>query len=403
MNKQVLKGKNIRLKIMIFALIVFAFIVAMMPGSDGDGDVTDKLVLISVGVDYEDGMLTLSGTTVLPKAGADGGQVVTVPVSASGESLMQCISNLEKKTGKSAELGLCGVVVIGENLAGEGVKTTAAIMLSDSIVSPGAYVVQTEGHTAEEVIRASTQFADSSAGALTQIIKDAKKSTGSSTVSLLEFVSQSFGKSHSAYAPVLDFEKAEKVSGGSAGEGVDPKDKFQPKEVSKTAMYVDGKMVGILSGDASRGFSLSNKHITKGEITVTDFTVADVDVGTISGLLGGLKYGLKVDFSNGKPTAVINVGAEMKSIDRERVNAVAMEKNLSTEDVEKAYKDNFKREITSWLEKAVAESKRTKCDIFGIEQDLYRFKTSEYKKFVGSGKTVLDEAEIGIKVEVTLS
>ena len=175
--------KDLRLRIAAIVLTVLAIAMMMFPGVDGDGDITDKLVAVAMGIDYTDGMLNVTINSVLPKSGEEGG-VESVPVSQRGESVEKCLDGIEKKTGRSLELGLCGVIVVGDELAREGMLSVMSILLSGALVSPGVYVVQADGDSAENIIRTS---------ALTQLVKSAEKSIGGCPVTLLKFVSDSVG------------------------------------------------------------------------------------------------------------------------------------------------------------------------------------------------------------------
>lgn len=404
MDKNKLRNKNVRSRIIAAVVAVVAILISLAPGVDGDGDITNKFVAIVLGLDYDDGALTVTMTSLLPEPGsAEGGTVVSVPVSASGASITECFHNIEAKTGKSLELGLCGAVVIGDGIAKEGVLTTASILLSGAIVSPGAYLVQADGVSAEDVIRKSTLLTYNSSTILSELIKNAEKSTGNIPVTLLKFVSDSSGKAESAFAPIVTMREAPKLSGDAGGEsGGGGNEKFEPMEISRSALYKRGRLVGSLSTEASRGLSYSDKHNTKGALVCRDFVLSGVNVGTLSASVTKCGFSVDTSIKDGIPSARLKVSVSLKATDRERVNAVAMQKNLTYAQLDDAFRENFSKVVESEVRKAYEEAKSFDCDVFEIEQKLYRFHTKDYKKFVETGKSLLEECNTEITAEITV-
>ncbi len=401
MNKRGFKTKNARLRIAAVVLVVFCLIVSFFPGADGDGDITDKLVLVSLGMDFDGNAITVSATSILPDgSSSEGSTVKSVPVSAKGKSVAECIVKMSQMTGKSVELGLCGVVILGDGIAKEGVSTVMAELLSSSMVGPGAYLVQAYDSTAEDVIRKSTMLADNSVTILTQLIKDAEKNTGVSTVTLLDFVSSCFGKGNSAHAPIISVKEANELSGN--GENGGDGKKFECESITRTALYKKGKLVGMLSEDAAAGFSYTDKDVEKGVLVKERFDADGTDIGTVSGMIAGRKYGLKTYFENGKPHADIRVTVVVKTADRERINALAMQKGYSAEQIEEFYEKNFSEEVEKKVCAAYSEAFEQGVDIFEIEQHLYRHHVKEYNRYIATGGDVLKEVEVNIDCKAVM-
>lgn len=400
MQSNKLKEKNLRSRILVFVIIAFALVMTLFQGVDGDGDITNKLVAVALGVDYEGGLIKVTLSSVLPKPGSsEGGAVVSVPVSASGESIAKCLYEIERTTGKSMELGLCGVVVLGEKLAQEGALVTASVLLSGVDVSPGAYLVQADGCSAEEIIRKSTSLTYNSATVLTMLMTNAEKNTGISTITLLRFVSDSYGKTRSAYAPLISMKEANKLS-GSAEEGGSG-EKFETQSISRCALYKGGVLVGKLSEKASRGLSYSDKHSKKGALVCPDFLIDGINAGTLSAEIASGDVKIKTRFDNGVPRAEIEVELTLKSGDRERVNAVAMQKNLSVEQIVQAFDKNYNEVLKSEVTAAYEEAKQYDCDVFGLEQNCYRSHTKQYGKYSDSGNFFRDcKTTIKTKIKI---
>ena len=84
--------KNARLRFTSIAVVILAIVMLMFPGVDGDGDITDKLVAVAMGIDYDGGALTVTVNSVLPVSGGESGSVTSVPVSQSGKSVAECLA-----------------------------------------------------------------------------------------------------------------------------------------------------------------------------------------------------------------------------------------------------------------------------------------------------------------------
>lgn len=409
-----LKSKNLRNKILAAAIALLALIIAMLPGADGDGDITSKLIVVAMAIDYEDGEIKTTVSAAVPKPGSsESSSVVGVPVSAKGGSVAGCLSDIERKTGKSPETGLCGVIIIGDELAKRGINTVLSEILSDGTVSPGAYLAQADGCSGEQIINRAASLEFDSATVLTELMTGATKNTGAKTVTLLQFVSDSASLSKCATVPLVSIKKADDNSGGAAKEGGDGgnggsgsdngKEKNEPCEIDTAALYKKGVMVGKLDKTASRGLSYFDSHTRKGALVCPDFVIGGRNVGTLSGEISSVKLKNQTSFSGGKPKSLLKVKVMLKGADRERVNAVAMDENLSPEQINDAYKRNFERQIESEVRAALDQSRALGCDVFETEQKLYRFHTDKYKEFIRGGGNVLGDCEFEIKAEITVS
>lgn len=406
-DKRNLKDKNTRNKIMAFAILIITLIMAMAPGAHGDGDVTNKLIAVAMALDYEDGEIKTTISAAVPKPGSsESSAVIGIPVSGKGKSVAECLSNVERKTGKSLETGLCGVVILGENLAKEGAQVVLSTVLSAGIVSPGAFLAQADGTDGEEIIKQSTALQFDSATALTELMSGASKNTGSKVITLLQFVSDGASINKTAVAPLVSMQKAQSAGGGSGGseEGAlgGESASFEPCEVEKNALYKGGRLVGKLDEEASRGLSYSDVHTEKGALVCPDFVIGGRNVGTVSGEISSVKFANSVRFDGDTPHSVLDVKITLKAADRERVNEVAMQKNLSPDEVNEAYKRNFERRIKNEVEKTLSQSLALDCDVFETEQKLFRFHTKKYKEFARSGEKVTKACRFEVKTEITI-
>ena len=95
LDKNKLKSKKLRNKIVACCVAVLALVMTMTPGADGDGDITGKLIAVAMAIDYDQGMLKTTVSAALPKPGSsEGGSVVSVPISGSGQSVAACMSDI---------------------------------------------------------------------------------------------------------------------------------------------------------------------------------------------------------------------------------------------------------------------------------------------------------------------
>ena len=411
LDKNKLKSKNLRNKIVACCVAFLALVMTMAPGADGDGDITGKLIAVAMAIDYDKGMLKTTVTTALPKPGSsEGGSVVSVPLSGTGESVAACLSDIERKTGKSLETGLCGVVIAGDELAKQGLKVVLSVLLSSGTVSPGAYFALADDCDGSEILKESASMNFDSATILTELMTGATRNTGAKPVTLLQFVSDSSAKAESATAPVIAMEKndgdAQSGSGGEESGGGSPggeEQKSEPRPINRNALFLSGKLVGKLSREASLGLSYYDAHTQKGALVCPDFIIGDENAGTLSGEISKVSLSNKAFFTGGTPHSLLTAKITLKAADRERVNAIAMRKNLSPDQINAAYKSNFERCVKNSIEKTLSESIALGCDVFETEQKLYRFHTKEYKRFVSSGRKVLDECKFEVIAEITVS
>ena len=178
--------------------------------------------------------------------------------------------------------------------------------------------------------------------------------------------------------------------------------KYKANGMERLAVYKDGKLIDKLTPLQSKGLSWSDNHVKQGVMVKENFTVDGENVGTVSAELAKKSFGLSVRLEDGKPTAEIKVKATFRSADRERVNKVSERKGIKAKRLDEIYEQNFKEEIEKQIYSALEYGKNNGVDLFGVEQEFYRFKTKKYKSYIESGGKILDECDITLKVSINI-
>ena len=400
-----LKRKNLSLVISGIAVLAFALVLTFYPSAvDNNGDLTNKLLIVTIGVDVTKDGLTVSGVSAEPQAtGSDGGVVVTTPVSASGRSINECITKIGQRTGKTVDLGLCGVIVLGPEVAREGVTTLLETVLTENLVSPGAFLVQAEEQTAKQFIERSTKLAGSSAVVLTSLIKEAQSNTDVTATTLLRFLSDVEGESECACIPLIS--ATEVKSGGgeqaqSGGSGSEQKYEVQP--IERLAVFKKGRLIDKLTVTQSKGFTWLDKHTEKGTLVCENFIFQGENLGTVSADLVGRSCRVKAKFDGDNPVVTLKAKAKLKSADRERVNKISKDKKVNAKAVDLSYEENFKKEIENQINATLEFCKKNDCDLFGFSVQLYRFRNREYKRFRESDRNLLEEVDVSVEIKVEI-
>ncbi len=396
-------------RVLMWLFLVFFCLLFFFPSVlNREPQIQTKLLITAIGLDRaEDGEMEFSGIAVLPSTG-DTAQVKSVTVTNKAPSIAECIENVSEQYGKQAELGLCGLVVIGESMDSENILPHMEFLLASAYVSPGTYLIHTTSSKAKELLEFASSQNPSTAEILSSVVEFNNKTARITTRTLLEFLSESHSESQASVLPSVKVSATKKSNNGeqsSEGEGKQSGGDSDTKRSAVSSLntaiiYNKGQHVGRLSDSQTLGFNLATNEAGKGLMVLDDFSVDGYHLGRIECLVYSSKFKHKSYFDKDVPVFDINIEVTLQFQDQHKIIRVWQQNGKNDEDVINPLIKAFEEKIKSDVISAFNYSQSISADIFAVKTEFYRYHNSRYKQIQKSGD-ILDLVKPTVSVKVS--
>ena len=389
-------------RVIIGLCLLFFCLLFFLPSVlNRDPQIQTKLLITAIGIDVaEDNDVEFSGIAVLPATG-DTAQVKSVTVTNKAPSLAECIENISEQYGKQAELGLCGLVVVGESTDSENLLPYMEFLLSSAYISPGTYLIHTTSSKASELLEFASSQNPSTAEILSSVVEFNNKTARITTRTLLEFLSESHSVSNSSVLPSVKVSKIENQSSSDAktsGGDSDTK-RSAVKSLNTAIVYQNGKKVGDLNDAQTLGFNLATNESNKGLLVLDEFSADGFDLGRIDCWVYASKNKKTVYFDNGTPIFNVSIDVTLQFQDQHKIIRAWQRNGKREEDIInpliKAFEEKIKANVISAFEK----SQSMGADIFSVRTEFSRYHYNRYKQIQKNGDIfVLAKPRVSVKV-----
>jgi Ger(x)C family germination protein len=394
-----------RILLLILALFTFLF----FSNDFGLIDIQKTAIVLAAGIDAgENGGYTVSAEIAVAEASTGGRQVNEVTVSGEGETVAQAFRDINLKTGCFPKISFCDLIVLGEEVVQEDVFNVLGFFLRNEYMSDNCLLAACEGKAAD-ILSSPIPVDGMTAIGLQKILSTEAKEAGNiSTVNLKDFAVGYYSDHKSSYMPYI--RKVPQPEGGGqqgqngqSGQGGQTAGEFalpvaqttDPSaenmfNAAMTAVFYEGKEVGILTEEESFAFNLVSNHIRLATIDVPyQDKIYALGLKNIKG---------KVCFSlqNNVPTLEIELRANAQTTDTSRAESIEeVTQYLSV-------KEGVLRETEKILKEALLSAfencRAVRCDLFEVVNKLKKCESRYY----GSYKDiVLDRTVPLISVTVT--
>ncbi len=386
--RNLIKTIPMKLYVLLAAVILFAF----FSNDFGLVDIQKTAVILAAGVDRSEEGFTLTAQIAVPK-GSDRSQGGTssVEIDAEGKTISDCVSLIFSKTGWVPKLVFCDLIVIGENAAKEDVISYLNYFLRSEYMPDSCKLAVCEG-TAKELLSSTSAIDDASSLAIDKLFSDAAEKSGNvMTNTLKDFAIGYYGASKSGYLPYIRMTDQDGSqdpaggTGGTGGTGAQQSEKIYSAE--ETAIFSEGRMVGLLPREQTLAFSLLKGNVEAGTLNVPD---RDETV-TLSVLKneGGIDLEMK-----GAPIAKLDLSVMVRLCCR---GTTAPMQDISSDGVPDAILERAKTVLDGYVRDLWQICKESGCDLFDLRRALYR---SSLKKYAEWKDYLLASVTPEIKTEV---
>lgn len=357
-------------------------------------ELNDLAITVGVGFDKSGDEYLVTAQIVNPNevASKKGGGYSTpiTTLSARGVSILEAARKLTTTAPRKLFASHLRILVIGEELAREGVSKVLDGITRDHELRSDFYIIVARDTRAADVLKILTPIERIPANAMFKTLETSEKAWAPTvSVRIDQFIT---GMTESSTDAVLTGIRIE-------GETEDGRTKTSLSETAPRtqlhytglALFKEDKLVDWLNENESKGY-----NYIKGNVKSTMGHVACPNGGTLTLEIIRSKTHLKGHVSNGKPKISIHVFLE------QNISEVQCEVNLldpaTIKEFEQIAEQRLKKIMTATIQKA----KENKADIFGFGEAIEDVSPKTWMKIKSDWPEVFAEIPVEITSDVQI-
>ena len=398
--KRILKRTAPKFALFLGGALLFAF----FSNDFGLVDIQKTAVILAAGIDKSGEGYELTAQISVPKGGEKAGGTASVELSGKGETVADCLMMMYADSGWIPKFDFCSLVLLGERAAREGAMPALNYFLHNEYMSDNCAVAVAEGN-AGEMLKKTSAIDDTPSLAIHKLFSGAAEKTGAAVKNTLrEFAVGTLGVSKSSFMPFIRTLPHESGTGSSGGSGSSDgpggtgqsgsdgsggeKDAPVLFRAEETALFLEGKLTGLLSAEETLAFNLVRGKVKAGILTVEGEDGEPVSLSIKRGG-GSAKLG-----NEDVPRAKLSVRLKVLVSDRTEEDFMAgSETNVATDEDERRAEEL----ISSYISSLWETCKGSGCDLFLLARELYRKDPKAFEANVG-----LIPSGMGADIEVSV-
>lgn len=369
--KRFAKTIPMKLYVILAAIIVFSF----FSNDFGLVDIQKTAVILAAGIDRDEEKeeYIMTAQIAVPKGSErTTGGTSSVEIEGKGKTVSECVADIYSQTGWVPKFIFCDLIVLGEETVKERTFGALDFFLRNEYMSDSCLVVTCEGK-ASELLSSKSAIDDTSSLAINQLFSSAAEKLGRvMKCSLKEFTIGYNSVSKSGYLPYVRMHgQTGGESGGQAGGQSGSEEKEKIYTADETALFYDGKIVGLLAPEETYAYNLLKGKILSGEITLEQ---------------GGDNHSLSVLKNDGSIALETKNNPSLKFSVELRVRessccSSAPIGGMTFSEISDEIEQKAQELIESYLRGLWEKSVTSGCDLFLLSRELYRSSPKKYAEW----------------------
>lgn len=376
--------------------ILFFILVLILSGCWNSRELNEIGIAVGLGIDKtEDDQVLVTVQLVNPAEistkQSGGGRAPIVTYQEKGDTVFEALRRMTKTVPRKTFFPHLRMLVIGEEVAREGIATSLDLLERDQEFRPDFYVVIAKEHEAQDILDLLVPVEKITAQNLFAKLETSSK-VWAPTVALKfgnlldEFTSQ--GKQ-----PVISGVqiKGDKES-GKLMENLQSADPATRLQYNDLAVFKGDKLQGWLDESQSKGYN----YIT-GNVKSTIVNIPCKKEGSISIEVLRTKTKVKAEIINGKPSVNVNLKAVGNVGEVEC--PINLQESKTITQLEKQTERDIKKQISHSLD---AAQSTFQLDIFGFGEVIHRKDPVYWQKAKNNWDERFTDLEVSVKVDAQI-
>ena len=303
---------------------------------------------------------------------------LTKVFKGSGESVPYAITNLTTLIGKKPYYSHNRLVIVGEEMAEEGLSTVFDFLYRNSEMRPYVLVAIARGEAGDIL---GTKFGEAlnPAEEIQNVITVGAYYSYVPQIEIIDIAISTLEKTSDSYLPIVEVVKE------SEDELV---------KASGTAVFNKMKLVGELNEEETKGLLWINDKIQYGTLVCETSTQNMVSSEIID---ANTDVDVSVENEKIKYTIRVNCALNIDQVDGKESNNLS---RRQMEEIERTYSEIIENQINSALQKCLGEYK---SDVFRLGKRLWQKYPETYREVSEKWRENFDELDFAIEVKTQVS
>jgi spore germination protein KC len=352
-------------------------------------------IALALGIDKVEDEYQVTAQVVVPSEISTKSSTGRSPVTlfqANGETVYEALRKLTKNSPRKIYPGHLRMLVIGEDLAEEGIGESLEFLSRDWEFRSDFYVVIAKDMTAEEILNVTTTLEAIPANKMFNTLKTSEAAwAATSGIVLDELITDLTNEGKEAVLTGILVTGNQEI--GTSKQNVESITPEARIVYDQLAVFKKDKLLGWLTEQESRGYNDITNTV---ENTIS--VISCPKEGKISIEIIQLKSDIKGRVNKGKPEVDVNIKVKGNVGDVECQINLSEPKTIA--ELEKITKKDMEDNINLTIETV---QKQYESDIFGFGEAIHRSNPKEWKKIKEQwDKGGFSELTANVKVDVKL-
>lgn len=375
----------------IFFLLVLCL---LLTGCWDRRELNELAITLAIGIDKVEDEYQVTVQVVVPSEvsmNASTGRSSVTLFQENGETIYEALRKITKDSPRKIYPAHLRMLVIGEELAEEGIGESLELMSRDWELRADFYVAVARDATAGEILNVTTTLEAIPANKMFNTLKTSEASWAATNgITLDELISDltSDGKE----AVLTGIQVFGDLETGTSRENIEKITPSARIRYDHLAVFKKDKLVGWLTEKESRAY---NDIINSVKNTVTSISCPEEGKATIE--ITQLKSDMKGHMKNGLPEVDVNI--QVKG----NVGEIECKINLSDQETIKVLEDITEKEMKEYINETIEKVQyHYKTDIFGFGQTIHKSNPKEWKKLMEQWEEKFPDMTVNVKVDVKI-
>ncbi|MDM5247917.1 Ger(x)C family spore germination protein [Lysinibacillus sp. G4S2] len=375
-------------------MLVLLILIPLLTGCWDKRELNELGITLAIGIDKVGGEYQVTTQVVVPSEismKTSTGRSPVILFQEKGETVYEAFRKITKTSPRKIYPGHLRMLVLGEDLAEEGIAESLELMSRYRELRSDFFVAIAKDRTAEEVLNVRTTIESIPANKMFNSLQTSEASWAATNgIKLDELIASmtSDGK-EAVLTGILVTGDQEKGSSKKNVESINPSARIVYDEL---AVFKKDKLVGWLTERESRGY---NGIVNEVQNSVTAISCPEEGKATIEIIQADTK--MKGKINKGKPEVDVNIKV------KGNVGEVECQINLNDLDtiveLEKITEKQMEETVNLTIETL---QKQYKSDIFGFGEAIHRSNPKEWKKLKEHWDEEFAGMTVNVKVDVKL-
>ncbi|WP_347548576.1 Ger(x)C family spore germination protein [Pseudalkalibacillus hwajinpoensis] len=376
-------------------LSIGAIVLLLLSGCWDARELNELAIAVAYGIDKREGEYLVTAQVVNPgEIEEAGGKTTPVTVyQESADTLLEGFRRLTTIAPRKIYGSHLRILVIGEELAKEGIGEVIDLLSRDPEIRNDFYIVVSKEAYAGDVLQVLTSLETIPANKLYASLETSEKTWAPTMTVTLDQLSRQLMEA--GMEPMLT--GVEVIGDVSVGESKENVAHIEPQtqlQYHGTAVFNKDALVGWLNDSESKGV-----HYAIDRVKSTVVVVPCGEEGKIGIELIDTKAELKAKAINNHPRGTIDLQVEGKVSDVE-CSHLDLSKKSTIEDLEKKTEENIKNKIQDALKVTQEEFQ---SDLFGFGKAIHRSSPDYWKTVKKEWDQQYKDLPVKVTVDVTIS